>query len=71
MEQEPNYEEKKDKEMLPDKEMNDPVLVPELPMEGVIAEKFEIPEVLPPHKFKHSGLFKTRWPRKSSIQHWK
>lgn len=47
MEQEPNYEEKKDKEMLPDKEMNDPVLVPELPMEGVIAEKFEIPEVHP------------------------
>ena len=45
MEQEPYYEEKKDKEMLPDKEMNDPVLIPDLRMEGVIAEKFEIPEV--------------------------
>ena len=43
MDQGPEPEEKKDKEMLPDPEMNDPILVPDLPMDGVITGKFDVP----------------------------
>ena len=38
MDQDQNSEEKKDKELLPDPEMNNPVVVPDVPMNGVATE---------------------------------
>ena len=45
MDQEPNPEQMKDKEMLPDQGMNDLVLVPDVPMEGVVTGIFAVPVV--------------------------
>ena len=47
MDQEPNPEQMKDKEMLPDPEMNDPVLVPDMQMDGVVTGNFAVPVVTP------------------------
>ena len=47
MAQEPNPEQMKDKEMLPDQGMNDLVLVPDVPMDGVVTGNFAVPVVTP------------------------
>ena len=47
MDQEPNPEQMKDKEMLPDPEMNAPVLVPDMQLDGVVTGNFAVPVVTP------------------------